>query len=546
MFVITDKDSGKRYAWKPKSPSDPLPVKFQGKRVKLSKYRGPVTNVRSGSLLDKKIKGGAIDMLTEVQMRSLEPGLDGRDILAKSNTGSGKTLAFFIVAIERILRNGGPDPTTSFPIVVMTPVTDLAEQIMRVAKILIAHQPGFVATTAIGGTSTSADIAKLAMGNRVDILVATPGRLQDLLTTNHVADRMANVQTFIIDEADKMTDPGFLTPIRKIRAYIKSPSVQTLMFSATLDRDAIAKTNMMRPDFVYIDTAVANSGVAQVNTNVVKTVVITNTDDIFDTLVQSITSVATTKQTGGNFVRISNPSVRKYLSDGTKKALNEWETKSFNGFRIMVFIPANAMIDFVYKQFLKATDNKITAFRLHGGMPQKLRSAASDKFNSTDNAILFTSDASARGVDYKDVTSVVQLGFDSRAEYIQRVGRTGRTGGKDGRTVLIMTPYEAGCLEQIKDVVSEVYTTDGVNVNISLPVKPFREVPVSKSKRKSMSAGGSDAKNAFRGWLGWLASKWKSLKIPKEDVVKLATSMENAMGLPPMDISKIKSKLHIS
>ena len=109
-----------------------------------------------------------IKTLTEVQGMSLAPGIAGKDILAKSNTGSGKTLAFLMVGIERILTHKGPNPTTSFPIVVLTPVTDLATQIMKVAKRLLKYH-GMEADFVIGGTDEKKDIRRLKT-NRIDVL----------------------------------------------------------------------------------------------------------------------------------------------------------------------------------------------------------------------------------------------------------------------------------------------------------------------------------------------------------------------------------------
>ena len=152
--------------------------------------------------------GGEIKTLTEVQASSLIPGIAGKDILAKSNTGSGKTLAFLMIGIERIIANKGPDPKTSFPIVILTPVTDLAVQIAQVAKQLAKYH-NMEVDMVIGGTDEAKDIKRLTK-NRIDILVATPGRFKSILNQSvDIMKRLSLCQTFVIDEADKMTEPGF-------------------------------------------------------------------------------------------------------------------------------------------------------------------------------------------------------------------------------------------------------------------------------------------------------------------------------------------------
>lgn len=584
MFVLVEKKTGNIYAWKRNSP---VPPHLIAKQLGVYRYDGEILggDVRSGMRIDYKIprgskmlarlveesrprrrgevssygqvpsrtqRGGAIESLTEVQARALVPGIAGVDILAKSNTGSGKTLAFLIASIERILKNGGPDPTQSIPILILTPVTDLAIQIMGVATRLLAYHPGFVATRVIGGEESP----DMAPGRRIDIVVATLGRFTGLIKIakgKGILDRLKSVQTLIIDEADRMLKDDSIGDVRMIRSRIENPNLQTMLFSATMDVEVIKKTGFLRPDFAFIDTAGPDSGVAQVNTRVIKTVFVTPADSLFNTLVKSIRGVANIQQKtppqhqlGGNFKRMSRPSIRQQLSDGTVRALAEWQMSSFSGTRIMVFIPSNAMIDFMFDLFAATKTPNVRALKLHGGMNQSQRTRASETFRTTDNCVLFTSDASARGVDYPDVTSIIQLGFDGRDEYIQRVGRTGRTGGKDGRTVLILTPDEVACLDSISDVVSEVFVSDDITIPQSVTnVRKSIQVP---SRSMSMAVGTKAAKSAFRGWLGSLASKWRSkdVRMTPENTLNLARNMASAMGISPEPAQEdLKKKLNI-
>jgi ATP-dependent RNA helicase MSS116 len=406
--------------------------------------------------------GGEIKTLSEVQARTLEPGIAGHDILAKSNTGSGKTLAFLMVGIERILMHKGPNPKTSFPIVVLTPVTDLAVQIMQVAKRLLSYH-NMEVDLVIGGTDEAKDIKRLT-NNRIDVLVATPGRFKSILNQSPIIkDRLAQCQTFVIDEADKMTDPGFLGQTKFIHALAMNQKMQTLAFSATMNKETMMSYGLLKSSAVFIDAAAGTK--PQVNTKVRQVSIITDIANCFDALVSVVKEqVKLTKQKGGNASANVNVNITSHkLSSPTLKALKEWEMKSLTGYRIMIFLPSNTFIDYIAKVF-QTEMPMVTTFTLHGGMQQKARSKTSEAFRTTSNCVMFTSDASARGVDYPDVSCVIQMGFDSRSEYLQRVGRTGRA-GKDGTSYLITAPEENAGVELVCDVLNEMHIDKSIKDN---------------------------------------------------------------------------------
>ena len=491
-------------------------------------------------------RGGEIKTLTDIQAHVIAPGVQGKDILAKSNTGSGKTLAFLMVGIERILTHKGPNPTTAFPIVVLTPVTDLATQIMNVAKRLCKYH-GMEADMVIGGTDERKDINRLKK-NRIDVLVATPGRFKSILNQSpEIKHRLAQCQTFVIDEADKMTDPGFLPQTRFIHSIAKNARMQTLMFSATMDKSALVSTGLIKSDAVFIDAAAGTK--PQVNTKVRQIAIIANIanhlDAVVSTVKEHIKDCKDNAQKGGN---TPQQHIALYVKDAplsipTKRALKEWESKGLTGHRIMVFLPSNAYIDY-FAEVFKSIMPTIKTFMLHGGMQQNKRSATSEAFRTTDNCILFTSDASARGVDYPDVTCIIQIGFDSRSEYLQRVGRTGRA-GKSGTSYIITTPEENTAVEQICDVLTEVRIAKGDTLASTfkcpnkLPVHQYIPSGVKFPKPTP------EAKKALRGWLGSLASKWKRLKMTPLSVVNMAQSHSIALGLGEMPLDKLHEKLNI-
>lgn len=493
-----------------------------------------------------KQKGGAIATLTEVQARTLAPGIAGKDILAKSNTGSGKTLAFLMAGVERILKQQvttRPDATTSFPIVILTPVTDLATQIMNVAQRLLAYH-GMKADLVIGGTDERKDLKRLSI-NRIDVLVATPGRFKSLLQQSPIIkQRLSKCQTFVIDEADKMTEPGFLGDTKAIHAIAKDADkntrLQTLMFSATMDKDRLGALGLLKKDAVLVDAAPASANKAQVNTKVRQVCVVTDIANHLDAVVTIVKEQIATaeKMKGGNAsVKILELDPKKLgLSAPTLQALKEWESPSMTGYRLMVFLPSNAYIDFFAESFASQMP-KVKTFVLHGGLSQGQRSKTSEAFRVTDNCVLFTSDASARGVDYPDVSCVVQIGFDSRAEYLQRVGRTGRA-GKSGTTYIVVAPEENAGIKDICDVMTEIYAEAPDKPICSKLALPFVNKGVKYPASKL-------AKGALRGWLGSLASKWKRLKMTPEMVVSMAQKQAIAMGQGDLPIDKLYEKLNI-
>lgn len=479
-----------------------------------------------------------IKELTDVQSMSLVPGLAGKDILAKSNTGSGKTLAFLMIGIERIIKHGGPDPKKSFPIVVLTPVTDLANQIMKVAKRLCKYH-GMEADFVIGGTDEKKDIKRL-LKNRIDVLVATPGRFKSIL--NQSADikaRLSKCQTFVIDEADKMTDPGFLGDTKFIHSIAANNKLQTLLFSATMDKTKLMSFGLLKKDAVMIDAASGDR--PQVNTKVKQVAVVSPINNHLDALISIVKEhiKQKQKQKGGN----ASKSLLSLLSAPTLKALSEWDVPVMKGYRIMVFLPSNAFIDYFATCFEHYMPN-VKTLVLHGGLAQNKRSQVSETFATTDNCILFTSDASGRGLDYKDVSCVIQLGFDARPEYLQRVGRTGRA-GRDGITYIITAPQENVGLQVICDVLSEIHIDANAPAPVCLKILKNKYIPSGiKYPKPQTPKDAKDAKKALGGWLGALASKWKRLKMPSSAVLELARTLADAMHVPIED-AKLMEKLNI-
>src|SRR5690554_1113911 len=189
---------------------------------------------------------------TEVQSQSIPAALTGKDLMVSAQTGSGKTAAFMLPALQKLAGNPG-NAGRGVQILVLTPTRELAQQVSDASGLLGAELGGLRVTTVVGGVPYGAQLK--ALSRRVDVLVATPGRLIDHLNTKRVD--LSTVHTLILDEADRMLDMGFIDDIKMLVS--KTPaSRQTLLFSATLDGN-VAKlaANMMR-DPVRIEVSASN------------------------------------------------------------------------------------------------------------------------------------------------------------------------------------------------------------------------------------------------------------------------------------------------
>lgn len=205
-----------------------------------------LSSVRFDSLRDRVdarlLKAIPFEYMSEVQAATLEPALSGVDVLAQAKTGTGKTVAFLVPSINRLLNSAnGAGPGAGkgkVGVLALSPTRELALQIEKEAKLLLSGLGGIVGVQhVVGGTNMSSEQKKLA-SERCDLLIATPGRLLDhLANTPGMAARFSNIQTVILDEADRMLDMGFRKDLEKINTFLPSRSTsprQALLFSATI------------------------------------------------------------------------------------------------------------------------------------------------------------------------------------------------------------------------------------------------------------------------------------------------------------------------
>ncbi|GAO52608.1 hypothetical protein G7K_6681-t1 [Saitoella complicata NRRL Y-17804] len=428
--------------------------------------------------------------MTEVQAATMGSILEGKDCLAQAKTGTGKTLAFLIPAIQTLM--GRPPTKKSIRAIIVSPTRELAKQITDEARLLMTGF-NFRSHTSIGGLSTSKD--QKAVLTCPDLLIATPGRLHDHLSNPSLKACFTEVQFFVLDEADQLLDQGFSVALNKIMALLPpTPKRQTLLFSATVPNTIKQLAGkLLRPGYALINT-------------------INETD------------VGTHERIPQFLIHV--PSVNTVLP--SLLALIRAEQASTDKFKAVIFLPTAYQTKLFAEHFTHIGSTLtpfLPTYEIHSRLSQSKREKTADEFRAAKTGVLFSSDVSARGMDFPDVTHVIQVGQPSnREQYIHRLGRTGRA-GKSGKGFLILAPYEAAYLTQIKD----------------LPLAPHTLAPTSTDfevSNSAMSRVPEQTKNrAYSAWLGFYKQQKGALK--PQALVQMANEMACGKGgfglkLPPL------------
>src|SRR3954468_8870743 len=340
-----------------------------------------------------------IDAPFPIQVATLPDSLSGRDVLGWGRTGSGKTLAFSLPLVARLAASDSrrqPRRPRGLGLVaarrlVLVPTRELANQVLAVVDPL-ARALGMKATTVFGGVGQNPQVQALSAG--IDVLIACPGRLEDLIGQGH-ADLSA-VEITILDEADHMADLGFLPGVKRL--LDRTPKVgQRLLFSATLDNgvDVLVKRYLDRPTTHSVDPAVAP---------------------------------------------VSTMTHHVFRVDAADKGQIVQELASGLG-RSVLFTRTKHQAKKLAKQ---PTAAGVPAVDLHGNLSQNARERNLEAFTSGETRVLCATDIAARGIHVDDVALVVHV--DPPAEhkaYLHRSGRTARAGA-GGTVVTVSTPDQAG------------------------------------------------------------------------------------------------------
>jgi ATP-dependent RNA helicase RhlE len=361
----------------------------------------------------KAVREQGYETPTAIQAQAIPLILEGRDLLGGAQTGTGKTAAFTLPMLHRLTMSRSAQNKfggTGIRALVLTPTRELAAQVEESIRTYGKYLQ-LSSTVVFGGVGMNPQISKLKKG--VDILVATPGRLLDLMQQG-MAD-LGQVQMLVLDEADRMLDMGFIHDVKKVLAAVPKEK-QSLLFSATFSDEIRELANGLLKDPQSVQVTPRN------------------------TTVQRITQVI-------------HP-----VGRGKKKALLAHIINEHNWSQVLVFtrtkFGANNVAEFLEK-------NGITAMALHGNKSQAARTQALAGFKSGDVRALVATDIAARGIDIDDLPHVVNYEIPNVSEdYVHRIGRTGRA-GNDGAAINLVCLDEEGFMQDI-----ERFTKQNIPVQI--------------------------------------------------------------------------------
>ncbi|KAK6220417.1 DEAD/DEAH box helicase [Colletotrichum tabaci] len=411
------------------------------------------------NLVDTITRGMKYENMTSVQSMTIEPALKGMDLVAQAKTGTGKTLAFLVPVLQRMLE---ADPSLAtrkarfsanagdIRGIIISPTRELAEQIAIEAQKLCGNT-GLVVQRAVGGTRKDEMLARTRREG-CHLLVGTPGRLNDLLSDSHSGIAAPNLAAIVLDEADRMLDVGFEKELRQIVGQLPDPAVtprQTLLFSATIPKNVISLAReWVRPDnFDFIQTI--------------------SDDDVLTH--EKVAQYAVSCRGWGNVM----PTLYELMENELEKRKNNPEMMPF---KALVFLPTSAWVDVVgdVDERMVYSRNKVPSWRIHSKLTQAARTRAAEKFRGAKSGILFSTDVTARGLDFPNVTHVIQIGTPSeREQYIHRLGRTGRA-EKEGEGWIIIPQSELDMARrELKDLpIKPVTSLEAAQFDFSSGAQP--------------------------------------------------------------------------
>ena len=346
---------------------------------------------------------------TPIQAQSIPTLLEGHDLLGIAQTGTGKTAAFTLPMIQKLMGRDFSLTPGSPRSLILAPTRELASQIKenldqysRFMKIKNA--------VIFGGVGQANQVA--ALRNGLDVVIATPGRLLDLMNQGHC--RLDKVEIFVLDEADRMLDMGFIHDIKKIIAKLPEKK-QTMLFSATMPNEIVGIANRILKNPTRVEVTPPSSTVERINQKII--------------FCQKAHKYQLLKKV--------------LLEEGVELTLVFTRTKH----------GANKIVD-----YLAHFDIKSAA--IHGNKSQSARETALENFKTGKIKVLVATDIAARGIDVQGVSHVINFDLPVEAEsYVHRIGRTARA-GKDGDAISFCDETERDALARIQKVIGKKLPTE--------------------------------------------------------------------------------------
>ena len=428
---------------------------------------------------------------TPIQVQTIPIVMSGRDSIGIAQTGTGKTAAFALPILHRLATNPRPVAHKSCRVLVLSPTRELSSQILDSFRAYGRHLH-IRAALVIGGVPMGGQVRALLNG--VDVLIATPGRLLDLVRSN--ALRLGDVEFLVLDEADRMLDMGFIHDIRKIIAKLPVKR-QTLLFSATMPRAIAELAAQMLRDPIKVAVTPSASTVEQVEQRVIRV------------------------------DRASKPAI----------LINLLQHETID--RALIFTRTKHGADKVVRGLVKAG---IPAEAIHGNKSQNQRERVLAAFRKGTVRILVATDIAARGIDVDGISHVVNFDVPNIPEtYVHRIGRTARAGAA-GIAISLCDGEEVAFLRDIEKL-----------IRMSIPVSD-QQAPShrfgSPTARSSPAASSVDAARQRQQWdRGNKARRQRHRDQPKETVDgfasvaflhRAAPSRRDAAARPPHRAGHVK------
>ncbi|KAL2342778.1 hypothetical protein Fmac_004063 [Flemingia macrophylla] len=453
------------------------------------------------SLTVKAFSSAGYVHMTRVQEASLPICLEGTDVLVKAKTGTGKSVAFLLPAIETVLKAMSTNKSQRVPpiyVLILCPTRELASQIAAVAKVLLKYHDGIGVQTLVGGVRFKVDQKRLE-SDPCQILVATPGRLLDHVENKSgISLRLMGLQMLVLDEADHLLNLGFRKDVEKIVDCLPRQR-QSLLFSATIPKEVRRVSQLvLKREHKYVDTV--GTGCAETPVEVKQFYLIAPHE---------------------SHLQLVHHILKEHIMQKPDYKIC---------IQVIVFCITGMVTSLVYNLL---REMKMNVREIHSRKPQLYRTRVSDEFRESKQLILVSSDVSSRGMNYPDVTLVIQVGIPSdREQYIHRLGRTGRE-GKEGEGVLMIAPWEEYFLGEIKDLPLQKFPLPDIDPHAKLKIE------------NSMANIGNDIKEAaYHSWLGYYNSI-REIGREKTTLAELANRFSESIGLqrPPALFRKTASKM---
>jgi ATP-dependent RNA helicase RhlE len=372
------------------------------------------------------------DAPTPIQAKAIPLILDGKDLMGLAQTGTGKTAAFGLPLIDRLLEEDKRPLPKGTRALILAPTRELVNQIAKNLVSFVKKTPLRV-TSVVGGVSINAQVKRLSRGT--DILVATPGRLLDLVDRKSVD--LGTASYLVLDEADQMLDLGFIHALRRIAGLV-SDNRQTLLFSATMPKqiNVLAKSYLKNPERVEVSP----------------------TGRTADKVTQSV----------------------HFLEQKTKGSFLVDQLQSKPDGMSLVFCRTKHGAE---KLMRKLAQSGIAAGSIHGNKSQNQRERAIRDLRDGSIKVLVATDVAARGIDIPGVSHVYNFELPEVAEaYVHRIGRTARAGA-EGEAIALCSPEEIGLFRQIEKLI-------GLDITVASGEVPPMSAAAARTQRGGRNKGG--------------------------------------------------------